>query len=214
MCTKTEEYVSRKTICISYSSNSTRQASPPPRSPSPPSRPATPSSRPATPSSRSTTPARSLTEADITTGKKGKKEWPRQYKISKENIAKGITTKLDNKEYLTTGERRILLETIYNDVTKYKGRMYPTSEMYEVITDGLIREYPHLLSLVDCLLHLLELIGRIKSFLNLEVPGKVLTNIIQRYRSEKEKKDTTSRSCIRQWRWREYIHVVPWKIFT
>lgn len=51
-----------------------------------------------------------------------KKEWPRQYKISKENIAK-VTTKHDNKEDLTNGERRILLETIYNDVTKYKGGM-------------------------------------------------------------------------------------------
>ena len=48
----------------------------------------------------------------------------RQYKVPKENIPKGVTTKLDNKEELTTGERRILLETIYNDITKYRGCKY------------------------------------------------------------------------------------------
>lgn len=48
--------------------------------------------------------------------------WPGQYKLPKENIAKDITIKLDNKEDLT-GEGRILLETICNGVTKYKGGM-------------------------------------------------------------------------------------------
>ena len=37
----------------------------------------------------------------------------KQYKVPKENIPKGVKTKLDNNDELTTGERKILLKNLY-----------------------------------------------------------------------------------------------------
>ncbi|XP_071173906.1 sterile alpha motif domain-containing protein 3-like isoform X2 [Mytilus edulis] len=142
-----------------------RPQTPVSRPQTPVSRSQTPVDRPQTPSSRAETSSRpdtcqspgggdltlpSLSRQDTpstsSASKYSSKTWCRQYKISKPQLSRSVLSKLEAKEELTTSERRHFLDVIYNDVTKYAGGMYPTSEMYEDVVDGLIREFPYLLT--------------------------------------------------------------------
>ncbi|XP_061192221.1 sterile alpha motif domain-containing protein 3-like isoform X2 [Saccostrea echinata] len=74
------------------------------------------------------------------------KSWSKIYRVPKGNFARGVVDKLGAEEELSSSERKNMLEAIYNDVTKFDGGMYPTSDMYDDIVDGLLREYPYLLT--------------------------------------------------------------------
>ncbi|CAC5420819.1 unnamed protein product [Mytilus coruscus] len=100
-----------------------------------------PHSRPLSPLIRNVTP----TGLSATSHKRSGKSWPKKYTFPVESIPRSVQQQFDLKQPLPKKEMRMFMDTLYLDITKYDGGLYPSSEMYEEIVDAILGAHPYLL---------------------------------------------------------------------
>ncbi|CAC5388564.1 unnamed protein product [Mytilus coruscus] len=99
------------------------------------------SHRPLSPLIRTVTP----TGLSATSHKRSGKSWPKKYTFPVESIPRSVQQQFDLKQPLPKKEMRMFMDTLYLDITKYDGGLYPSSEMYEEIVDAILGAHPYLL---------------------------------------------------------------------